>query len=26
MFSHGLRSHVARTLAGTDEAHPPFVV
>jgi alkylation response protein AidB-like acyl-CoA dehydrogenase len=26
MFSRGLRSHLARTLAGTDEAHPPFVV
>ena len=25
MFSHGLRPHLARTLAGTDEAHPPFV-
>jgi alkylation response protein AidB-like acyl-CoA dehydrogenase len=26
LFSHGLRRHVARTLAGTDEAFPPFVV
>jgi alkylation response protein AidB-like acyl-CoA dehydrogenase len=26
MFNHGLRPHLARTLAGTDEAHPPFVV
>jgi indole-3-acetate monooxygenase len=26
MFSRGLRPHLARTLAGTDEAHPPFVV
>jgi alkylation response protein AidB-like acyl-CoA dehydrogenase len=26
MFSRGLRHHVARALAGTDEAHPPFVV
>ena len=26
MFNRGLRSHLARTLAGTDEAHPPFVV
>jgi alkylation response protein AidB-like acyl-CoA dehydrogenase len=26
MFSRGLRAHLARTLAGTDEAHPPFVV
>ena len=26
MFNHGLRPHLARTLAGTDEAHPPFVI
>jgi alkylation response protein AidB-like acyl-CoA dehydrogenase len=26
MFNRGLRAHLARTLAGTDEAHPPFVV
>jgi len=26
MFSHGMRPHLARTLAGTGEAHPPFVV
>ena len=26
MFNRGLRSHLARILAGTDEAHPPFVV
>ncbi len=26
MFSRGLRAHLARTLAGTDEAYPPFVV
>ena len=26
MFNRGLRPHLARTLAGTDEAHPPFVV
>jgi len=26
MFSHGLRPDLARTLAGTGEAHPPFVV
>jgi alkylation response protein AidB-like acyl-CoA dehydrogenase len=26
MFNRGLRSHLARTMAGTDEAHPPFVV
>jgi alkylation response protein AidB-like acyl-CoA dehydrogenase len=26
MFSRGLRPHLARTVAGTDEAHPPFVV
>jgi hypothetical protein len=26
MFCHGLRPHLARTLAGTDEAHPPFVL
>jgi indole-3-acetate monooxygenase len=26
MFNWGLRHHLARTLAGTDEAHPPFVV
>jgi indole-3-acetate monooxygenase len=26
MFSRGLRPNLARTLAGTDEAHPPFVV
>ena len=26
MFNRGLRSHLARTLAGTDEVHPPFVV
>jgi alkylation response protein AidB-like acyl-CoA dehydrogenase len=25
MFNRGLRSHLARTIAGTDEAHPPFV-
>ena len=25
MFSRGLRPHLAPTLAGTDEAHPPFV-
>ena len=26
IFNRGLRVHLARTLAGTDEAHPPFVV
>jgi alkylation response protein AidB-like acyl-CoA dehydrogenase len=26
MFSHGLRPHLARTIAGTDEALPPFVI
>ena len=26
MFNRGLRSHLARTIAGTDEAHPPFVI
>jgi alkylation response protein AidB-like acyl-CoA dehydrogenase len=26
MFNRGLRPHLARTLAGTDEAHPPFVI
>ncbi|MDQ1426080.1 MAG: indole-3-acetate monooxygenase [Acidimicrobiaceae bacterium] len=26
IFNRGLRSHLARTLAGTNEAHPPFVV
>jgi alkylation response protein AidB-like acyl-CoA dehydrogenase len=26
MFNRGLRSHLARTVAGTNEAHPPFVV
>jgi alkylation response protein AidB-like acyl-CoA dehydrogenase len=26
MFSHGLRPNLARILAGTDEAYPPFVV
>jgi indole-3-acetate monooxygenase len=26
MFSRGLRPHLARTQAGTDEAHPPFVI
>jgi alkylation response protein AidB-like acyl-CoA dehydrogenase len=26
MFSRGLRPHLARAVAGTDEAHPPFVV
>ena len=26
MFNRGLRPHLARTMAGTDEAHPPFVV
>ena len=26
MFNRGLRPHLARTLAGTDEAHPPFVL
>jgi indole-3-acetate monooxygenase len=26
IFNRGLRFHLARTLAGTDEAHPPFVV
>jgi alkylation response protein AidB-like acyl-CoA dehydrogenase len=26
MFSHGLRPHLGRILAGTDEAYPPFVV
>ncbi len=26
MFNRGLRWHLARTIAGTDEAHPPFVV
>jgi indole-3-acetate monooxygenase len=26
LFGHGLRSHLARTLAGGDEALPPFVV
>jgi hypothetical protein len=25
MFSHGRRPHLARTLAGTNEPHPPFV-
>ncbi len=26
MFNCGLRPHLARTLAGTNEAHPPFVI
>ena len=26
MFNRGLRSYLARTMAGTDEAHPPFVI
>jgi len=26
MFSRGLRPHFARTIAGTDEPHPPFVI
>ena len=26
MFNRGLRSHLGRTIAGTDEAHPPFVI
>ena len=26
MFNRGLRPHLARTAAGTDEAHPPFVI
>jgi indole-3-acetate monooxygenase len=26
MFNRGLRSHLARVIAGSDEAHPPFVV
>ena len=26
MFNRGLRSHLARTMAGSDEAHPPFVI
>lgn len=26
MFNRGLRSHLARTMAGTDEAYPPFVI
>jgi alkylation response protein AidB-like acyl-CoA dehydrogenase len=26
MFGHGVRSPLARTIAGTDEAHPPFVI
>jgi len=26
MFNRGLRPHLARTIAGTDEAHPPFVM
>ena len=26
MFNRGLRPHLARTLAGTDEPHPPFVI
>jgi alkylation response protein AidB-like acyl-CoA dehydrogenase len=26
MFSRGLRPHLARILAGSDEAHPPFVI
>jgi indole-3-acetate monooxygenase len=26
MFNRGLRPHLARTIAGTDEAHPPFVI
>jgi len=26
MFNRGLRPHLARTMAGTDEAHPPFVI
>ena len=26
MFNRGLRPQLARTLAGTDEAHPPFVI
>lgn len=26
MFNRGLRPHLARTLAGTEEAHPPFVL
>jgi indole-3-acetate monooxygenase len=26
MFNRGLRPHLGRTIAGSDEAHPPFVV
>jgi indole-3-acetate monooxygenase len=26
IFNRGLRPHLARTIAGTDEAHPPFVI
>jgi indole-3-acetate monooxygenase len=26
MFNRGLRPHLARTIAGTDEPHPPFVI
>jgi alkylation response protein AidB-like acyl-CoA dehydrogenase len=26
IFNRGLRPHLARTVAGTDEAHPPFVL
>jgi len=26
MFNRGLRPHLARVIAGSDEAHPPFVV
>jgi alkylation response protein AidB-like acyl-CoA dehydrogenase len=26
MFNRGLRPHLARTMAGTNEAHPPFVI
>ena len=26
MFNRGLRSHLARVIAGSDEVHPPFVV
>ena len=26
MFNRGLRPHLARTMAGTDERHPPFVI
>ena len=26
MFGHALRPHLARIMAGTDEAYPPFVI